>query len=114
LSDGYEVFFVRRYLYSIAVAFQNFVESSEAFIVQGRLKDRPIVLVSIDTTPDDLSDAVSRDEFIGRLRSECCTEMPALPLGKMTSPSRLNRALKLKPRFGGIDDGLNLSRRSAP
>jgi copper transport outer membrane protein MctB len=39
---------------------QDFVQSSEAFVVQGRLKDRPVVLVSIDTTPDDLSDAVSQ------------------------------------------------------
>jgi hypothetical protein len=39
---------------------QHFVESSEAFVVEGRLKDRPVVLVSIDTTPDDLSDALSQ------------------------------------------------------
>ena len=39
---------------------QNFVESSESFVVQGRLKDRSVVLVSIDTTPDDLADAVSQ------------------------------------------------------
>jgi hypothetical protein len=39
---------------------QNFVESSETWIVQDRLKDRPIVLVSIDTTPEGLSDAVSQ------------------------------------------------------
>ena len=39
---------------------QSFVESSETWIVQGRLKDRPVVVVSVDTTPEGLADVVSQ------------------------------------------------------
>ena len=39
---------------------QSFIESSEGWIVQGRLRDRPVVVVSVDTTPEELSDAVSQ------------------------------------------------------
>jgi copper transport outer membrane protein MctB len=41
-------------------ALHDFVDSSEEWIVQGRLKDRPVVVVSIDTTPAELLDALSQ------------------------------------------------------
>lgn len=39
---------------------QDFVESSEGWVVQGRLVDRPAYIVSIDTTPAEVADQVAR------------------------------------------------------
>lgn len=73
---------------------QNFVESSEAWIVQGRLKDHPVVLVSIDTTPEGLSDAVSQALVASGARVQGSLQLSSkLDLSNQATRQRVAEAL---------------------